>query len=61
MLTERKELVNMEMSIIISKKYTKMKISYGLKMRSGETHDGSFQMNKKPQISAILDHLFRLN
>lgn len=51
----------MEMSMIISRKSSKMKISYGLKMRSGQLYDGTFKMNKRPHISAILDHLFRLN
>lgn len=57
----RKELTNMEMSMIFIKKSTKIKISYGLRTRSGQFYDGSFQMNKRPQISAILGHLFRLN
>ncbi|MEQ8518678.1 MAG: hypothetical protein RLN79_08040 [Cytophagales bacterium] len=61
MIAKRKELINMEMTMIMSKKSSKMKISYGLKMRSGQSYDGSFQMNKRPHISAILDHLFRLN
>jgi hypothetical protein len=61
MKTIRKELVNLEMSMIIRKYDKKMRVTYGLRTQGGHIYDGRFHMLKKPQISAILGHLFRIN
>ena len=57
----RKELVNLEMSMIMRKHDCKVRISYGLKTQGGHIYDGRFHMLKRPHISAILGHLFRNN
>ena len=61
MYNTRKELNDLEMSFIISKKLSVTKINYGVKMKSGEILAGNFKMNRKPKISSLLGHLFRLN
>lgn len=58
---DRKELINLEASVILRKKDNKFKVAYGLKTAFGDIQEGKFHMLRRPQISSLFSHIFRNN